>query len=106
MWLRQAVDHLANGSAFRSFSARTQRTEVGPLFSSTLVVSHYSADSSLKRARGLAKAPVVLADRIGLEDVLPLEPNFKTVAHEAKVVRNAALQAYSLGTTRPYVLDH
>ena len=41
-----------------------------------------------------------------LEDALPLEPNFKTVAHEAKVIRNAALQAYSPGTARPYVLNH
>src|SRR5438132_1341579 len=41
-----------------------------------------------------------------LEDALPLEANFKTVAHEAKVIRNAALQAYSPGTARPYVLNH
>jgi hypothetical protein len=35
---------------------------------------------------------------IPLEEVLPLEPIFKTVKNEAKVIRNAALQAYGPGT--------
>ena len=41
-----------------------------------------------------------------LEEAFPLEPIFKAVAHAAKVIRNAALQAYSPGTARPYVLNH
>ena len=41
-----------------------------------------------------------------LEEALLLEPNFKTAAHEDKVIRNTALQASGLGAARPHVLNH